>query len=183
METNDPERLRVVMRVYMEQQEKKNHNWRRQVSSAKATIAELTRENRALSQQVTEPQYSGRGMKQTKDYDSWDHGNSYVLRRIAKIVFMRNKFVGKSKLLEYTPNDRSSLCYEVVSKTDFPGGEITQAYLVGKLAPLLSKGLQEERCLHHTAYKNGYMSECTHCTVFVVLRVSQLITVSQHQPN
>ena len=46
METNDPERLRVVMRVYMEQQEKKNHNWRRQVSSAKATVAELTRENR-----------------------------------------------------------------------------------------------------------------------------------------
>ena len=61
METNDPERLRVVMRVYMEQQEKKNHNWRRQVSSAKATVAELTRENRALSQQVAEPRFSGRG--------------------------------------------------------------------------------------------------------------------------
>ena len=153
------------------------------MSDAQATIAELTKENRALSEQVAKPRFSGRGMKQTNDFDLWDHANSYVLRRVAKGVSLTNKCVDKSKLLEYTPKDRSSLCYKIVSKTNFPGGEITQAYFVGKLAPLLSKGLQEERCLHHTTYKNGYMSECTHCAIFVVLRVSQLITVSQHQPN
>lgn len=106
-----------------------------------------------------------------------------MLRRVAKCVFLINKFVGKSKLLEYSPKDMLSMCYKIVSKANFPGGEITQVYHVGKLAPLFSKGLQEERGLYPTSYTHGYMSEYMHCTPFVALRVSQLITVSQHQPN
>ena len=109
----------------MENQQKKKHNWRRQASDAQATIAELTKENRALSQQVAEPCFSGRGKKQVRDFDSWDHANSYVLRRVAKGVFLVNKCVGKSKLPEYSPKDRSGLCYKIVSKANFPGGEIT----------------------------------------------------------
>ena len=70
MKSGDPDRLCVVMHVYIENRQKKNQNWRREMSDTQATITELTTENRALSQQVAKPRFSGRGKKQARDFDS-----------------------------------------------------------------------------------------------------------------